>query len=141
MEGFHFITHTADIAVEIRASTIERLFSYSADAWKSTVLEKSASECPFELHLRLEANSAEELLVEFLSELNFYLFTRKLVFSKIKTLQIETGETPDLKCTAYFEDFNPVKHIIKTEIKAVTFHQMNIEHKENIFTTKIVFDI
>ena len=141
MDGFKFISHTADIAVEVYAESIEKLFYAASEAWKSSVLEKTASDSPFEPHIELEAQTLEELLVEFLSELNFILFARKLVCSKINNLEIEKKSTLYLKTALYFEDFNPSKHTLKAEIKAITFHQVDIEFDGKLYKTKLIFDI
>ncbi len=141
MEGFRFINHTADIAVEVYAESVEKLFYAASEAWKSSVLENTVSDSPFELHIELEAKTIEELLVDFLSELNFILFARRLVFSKIKHLVIENNSDLSLKSVIYFEDFNPSKHTLKAEIKAVTFHQVNMKFDGKLYRTKLVFDI
>lgn len=141
MEGYNFIDHPADIAVEVNAESIEALFEISAEAWKATALENSSSESPFEFKIELESLSLEELLVEFLSELNFKLFGEKLVYSKTKAFTIEEDSIFRVKAELYFEDFNPLLHQVKNEIKAITFHQMNIQKKNNTYSTKIVFDI
>lgn len=141
MEGYNFIDHPADIAVEVNAESIETLFEISAEAWKATAMENSSSESPFEFKIELESLSLEELLVEFLSELNFKFFSEKLVYSKTKSFTIEEDSIIRVKAELYFEDFNPLLHQVKNEIKAITFHQMNIQKKNNTYSTKIVFDI
>lgn len=141
MEGYNFIDHPADIAVEVKAESIEKLFEISAEAWKATAIENSSSESPFEFQIALESLSLEELLVEFLSELNFKLYGKKLVYSKVKSLTIEEDSIFRVKAELYFEDFNPLLHQIKNEIKAITFHQMNIQKKNSLYSTKIVFDV
>lgn len=141
MDGYKYINHPADIAVEVTAGSIEKLFEISADAWKSSVIEKSSSESPFELHIDIESLTKEELLVEFLSELNFNLFSRNLVFSKIRNIIIDDSSNFRIRASVYFEDFNPSQHKLKNEIKAITFHLMDIKEDNGIYTTKIVFDI
>jgi SHS2 domain-containing protein len=141
MERYDFLDHPADIAVEVNADSIEKLFEISAEAWKASAIENSSSESPFEFQFGLESISLEELLVEFLSELNYKLYGERLVYSKIKSLTIEEDSIFRIKAELYFEDFNPLLHQIKNEIKAITFHQMNIQKKDNSYSTKIVFDI
>jgi len=141
MNGYKFIEHPADIAVELSAGSIEELFETGAEAWKSSVLENSSTEIPFEFLIENESNTLEELLVEFLSELNFMLFSKKLVYSKIKSLIIEENNTYKLTAALYFEDFNPSWHQLKAEIKAITYHQMKIEKTKNNYSTKLILDI
>lgn len=141
MEEYNFIDHPSDIAVEVKADSIEKLFEISADAWKASVMENLSHESPFEFQFALESNTLEELLAEFLSELNFKLYAKKLVYTKTKSLIIEQDSIYRMKAILYFEDYSPLHHQIKSEIKAITFHQMNILEKEGILSTKIIFDI
>lgn len=141
MNKYNFIEHPADIAVEIRAESIEKLFEISIEAWRTSVMENSSTETPFEFLIEIESASLEELLVEFLNELNFMLFAKKLVYSKTKSLSITENNTFKLSAALYFEDFNSSWHQLKAEIKAVTYHQMKIEKVNNIYSTKLIFDI
>ena len=45
-----------------------------------------------------------------------------------------------LSCSLKGNILNPVVQL-KQEIKAITFHQMNIIKKRNLFSTLLVFDI
>lgn len=141
MNGYKFIEHPADIAVMLTAESLEKLFETGAEAWKAAALENSSTEIPFEFQIQTESNTIEELLVEFLSELNFMLFSKKLVYSKIKSLVIEESNTFKIKAALYFEDFNPFWHQVKAEIKAITYHQMKIEKVDGIYSTRLVLDI
>ncbi len=141
MNGYKFIEHPADIAVEITAESIEELFETGAEAWKASVLENSSAEIPFEFMIETESSTLEELLVEFLSELNFMLFSKKLVYSKTKSLIIDENNNYKLKAMLYFEDFNPSWHQLKNEIKAITYHQMKIVKTGNTYSSKLILDI
>lgn len=139
---FKFLDHTADIALEIAGSTYEELFLASLNGWKSAVIEPTDNKREMsEIEIKLKENSAEELLVTFLQEIN-YLFESKEVFpSDVKVIKVQsTGDEFSLECKVVFagimsEDF------IKTEIKAVTFHQLEIRKSHGVYKTIIVFDI
>ncbi len=141
MNGYRHLDHPADIAMLISADSVEDLFIAGAEAWKESALESFIPESTFELHINLESISIEELLVDFLSELNFNLYARKLVYSRVKMITIKKNTLYRAEAAVYFEDFSPARHRLKNEIKAVTFHQMNIEHKNNSYSTRIIFDI
>ncbi len=139
---FKFIDHTADIAVEISADNYADLFIAAASAWKDAVIEPFTSDAVEPCEIKLEESSIEELLVEFLSELNFLLLTKKWVFGKIKNISInKDGNLWKLSSTVLGNPFNNNKHNLKVEIKAVTFHQMDVKYIGGKYTTRIVFDI
>lgn len=140
--SFRFIEHTADIAVEITEDSLEKLFVTSANAWLTSLVEISNPWLESSKKFIFTANTLEELLVEFLSELNFQLYTRKWIFISVKEIKLQQSAAGyQLEVEVFGQSFNENNHKLKIEIKAVTYHQMKIEKKNNNFFTKIVFDI
>lgn len=138
--SFKFIDHTADIAVEVKADTIEELFLSSADSYKDAVVENDSNADGKIFLLTLDSPSLETLLVNFLSELNFRLNFMNRIFINIPELKIyKKDEMWYLECKLieHFVDRNK----ILAEIKAVTYHQMEIKKDVNEYSTRIVFDI
>lgn len=139
---YKFIEHTADIAVEVEGKTIEELFTSSFYAWRDAVLDLNNIKNDHSKKFLFNANSTEELLIEMLSELNYQLYTKKWIALSIKKLMIQKlNESYHLEVEVFGQSFNPDNHFIKEEIKAVTFHQMNIEERNGTYFTRIVFDI
>ena len=142
MADFKFFDHTADIAVEVSAESFEDLFSAAAKAWQFAVLEK-INVRPSKLRtVKIEADTIEELLVNFLSEINYLLLVKKWIFAEIKNIRILFEEERFLlSADIAGENLNFDKHILKEEIKAVTFHQMVVKKTDATYSTKIIFDI
>lgn len=141
MLNYKFLDHTADIAVEVTGSSLEDLFTASAAALHESIVEKHILENREEKQFLFTDDSIEELLVSFLSELNFLILTSKWMFNSIKEIKINKNDKWQLDAVLSGETFNPAKHILKEEIKAVTYHQMNITEEKGIYKTKIIFDI
>jgi SHS2 domain-containing protein len=138
--SYNFIDHTADAAVVVTADTIEELFIASADAFKEVVIE-SASPKPNESYkLELSSLSLENLLVNFLNELNFRLIYKRKMFSNVNDMKISQNEDiRKLECILLESDID--ESMIKTEIKSVTYHQMDLAKTNEGYKTIIVFDI
>jgi len=139
--SYKFIDHTADIACEVSGDTLEELFTASAEAWRISVVEETKY-CEREIKkFKLKASSKEQLLVDFISEINYYLFTRNWLFNLVVELEIKQENEAWILSTEI--EGMPVSQDveIKQEIKAITFHQMNIEKRKNQYYTLIVFDI
>jgi SHS2 domain-containing protein len=138
--SYNFIDHTADAAVVVTADTIEELFIASADAFKEVVIE-SASPKPNESYkLELSSLSLENLLVNFLNELNFRLIYKRKMFSNVNDMKISQNEDiRKLECNLLESDID--ESMIKTEIKSVTYHQMDLAKTNEGYKTIIVFDI
>jgi len=142
MGEYKFIDHTADIAVDIFAESIEELFKLASSTWQYSVVEQFLAEEFSEMELYFKANNYEDLLVDYLNELNFLLLTKKKIFTNIKNILIGEFEN-EVEATViiHYEIFNPKLHTLINEIKAVTFHNLHIEKKSSITRTKLVFDI
>lgn len=139
---FKIIDHTADIAMEISGSNYEELFLAAFNGLKNSLLETSESDKEKSVKsLSLQEDSIEELLVSFLGELNYYFESKKIFPLEIRQLQIvKDDKTFRLKSTCIFGNIT-ADDIVKTEIKAITFHQLDVRKVNNGYKTIIVFDI
>ncbi|MDH7605272.1 MAG: archease [Melioribacter sp.] len=139
---YKFIEHTADIAIEVEGKTIEDVFISAFYAWKEIVLETTNIKNEQSKKFIFNSKTLEELLIEFLGELNYQLYTKKWVVNSINKILIEkTSELFHLDFEVFGESLKNKNHLVKEEIKAVTFHQMKIEEKNGNLSTIIVFDI
>jgi len=139
---YKFIEHTADIAAEVSAENYNDMFIASAFAWKESAAEEFELKNKEEKVIDISDRSIEELLVHFLSELNYFLLVKRWIFSEVKKISIEENERLyTAKIIIIGEPLDPSRHDLKIEIKAVTFHQMNIKYGDGKYQTRIVFDI
>jgi SHS2 domain-containing protein len=139
---YKIIDHTADIAVEVTGNSITNLFISAGEAWRDTVLDFENILMESSKKFIFNSVSMEGLLVEFLSELNFQLYTKKWCFVSCKNLLFQRTKTSiQLEAEVFGQYLNSDKHKIKEEIKAITYHQMKIEDIDGIFNTKIIFDV
>ena len=139
--NYKFIDHTADIAVELEGSSLEELFIAGFEAWLSIVIDANNLKADDLIDVDISANSKEGLLVSFLNELNFLITTKKWLSLSIQSIKIfedsdlfeVSAELNGIKLQKDFE--------LKHEIKSVTYHQMAITKKKNLYSTRVVFDI
>jgi len=132
--GFLESEHTADLALEVWAPSLETLFVNAAKGMFATsgmqVIEHSERT---NYTIRLCGADDENLLVNFLSEL-LYLSERD--WAGFIDYQISlAGYNLEAIVTAV------ALQSIDKQIKAVTYHDLVIEHEEGIYCVKIVFDI
>jgi len=135
------IDHTADIAFEVSGESLEELFKSSSKAWLTSVIDETTFSQSENKKIELNSFSIEQLLVDFLSELNFNLFTKKWLCTSVDDLSIERKEEDWFLVAGLTGNNISSKIHLKHEIKAITFHQMNIKKSGNVFSTLIVFDI
>lgn len=131
--GFREIEHTADWELQVWAPDLPALFEQAARgmyALSGARLEDG----PRQIYsLKLEAGDPESLLVTFLSELLYYGEQEELGFDSYqlhldgKTLRAELGGAPLVA--------------VEKEIKAVTYHNLDIHEGPRGLEVKIVFDV
>jgi SHS2 domain-containing protein len=139
---YKFIDHTADIAIEVSGNTYEELFTAALNGWKESVIESADDERETEeMNIKMKENSPEELLVSFLQEVNYLFDSKKIIPLENESIRIEKREEEfQLTINIHFGKIT-ADDIIKTEIKAVTFHQLDIKKINDVYKTIIVFDI
>ena len=136
---YKFINHTADIAFDVSADSLEELFLESAKAWRISVVGDISGKALSNITFNIIAESLEELLVNFLNELNYLLLTKKWLPIIFNDVLIDQSKFLFSANVSGFQIDNSIE--IKEEIKSVTYHQMNIVNAENKFITRVVFDI
>lgn len=139
---FEHVEHTADAAIRAYGNTLEELFAHAAEGMFAMALPEFPETGNQWRSLVVESNSMEELLVSFLNELNYMLITERRLLFPFKELQIgENDQTCHLSCRAQETEISAMLLGKMQEIKAVTYHQLKIQNKDNRFITTIVFDL
>ena len=132
------LEHVGDIRIKVFGDTKKDLFINAGFALFDIMIAGDFSKNDIVETINLNGIDKEELLVNWLSELNYLFITESKIFSKFEIQRLADTE---LTATVLGEKFNPHQHKIKNEIKAVTFHDLEIIEKGKHWETKIVFDI
>ncbi|MBU4266920.1 MAG: archease [Candidatus Altiarchaeota archaeon] len=134
---FEFLEHTADLRFRAWGDSLDECFENCARAMWSAVIRPDTVSAKTEKKMELEADSVEVLLHDFLSELLFAFETEGLVFRDFDVSIKDRG----LSAVAKGERFDPKKHRIETEIKAVTYHEMLIKEEKGEWSATVLCDI
>lgn len=134
--GFQEINHTADLELNVWAENLPELFTQSALGMYhlAQVVLREEGDQRVSREIELEAFDRESLLIAFLDELLFFLEDEQLAFPELD-LNLPKGTTLQANMHGY-----PVLEQHR-DIKAVTFHQLEIQKKQDGYTVNIVFDI
>jgi SHS2 domain-containing protein len=135
------VDHTADIAADLEGDSMEELFSAATEVFKLSVTDYNCLQTSDSIEIELTGTSAEELLVNFLNEINFYLTMKKWLCCNIVSIKIFNCEN-NWELSVELNGVNLNSDIVlNLEIKSVTYHQMEITKKNNCYHTRVVFDI
>jgi SHS2 domain-containing protein len=133
-EGFKEVEHTADWALRVWAPDLAGLLRSAAEGMFSLLDLNPRLESGVIEEFELAAADAETLLVSWLEEL---LFLHELHSQALKLNSLKLIEP--LKLKAIVERVPAEKP--KKQIKAVTFHQLEIIKRDQLLHTEIVFDV
>jgi len=136
--AFEMIDHTADAGIVAYGADVEELFSNAALGLFSLITEPESIEEKSHLHLEVSSEDRESLLVEWLNELIYLFDVKHILFSRF---DIESLTQSELKATCYGEGFDPVKHKLKTGVKAATYHLLKLDKNGDGYKAQIIFDI
>ncbi len=140
-QRFETIDHTADIAIKAFGDSIPEAFQNAAFAMFSQITDVEKVGDDKEFKVEIEAPDMEQLLVDWLSELLYLFEVEDTIFSEFEVgiLDNEGSSTKKLNAIIRGETLNMDKHSLKTEIKAVTYHMLEIDMVKN--TVQVLFDI
>jgi len=135
---FEAFEHTADLGLRIRAPDLGTLFAEAAQALFSTIVEDLGTvEARQRLEVKLTGDDRAFLLFDWLNELLFRFDTEHLLFSRFD-VEVHDG---DLTGTAWGEPFDPARHALDHEVKAITYHGLRVEQTAEGWLAEVIVDI
>lgn len=138
MKRYKFIDHTADIGVIAYGKDLPEAFANSAYAMFDILTDVSKVEGNNSFELQVSARNQDELLIMWLDELLFRYETERIVCDRFV---INSLDDKNLNATVFYEKIDRNKHEIKTEIKNVTYHQLEIKKVRNGWSIQVIFDV
>lgn len=137
---FEFFEVTADVGYKAYGKTLEEAFENAALAMFEVITDTSKIEHEIERKIEVESEDECALLYDWLSEFLVLLDVDYLIFSKFE-VKIEKKEDGfSLKGTAWGEEFDSEIHESRAEVKAVTYHLMNVK-RDNGVMVQVILDI
>ncbi|HZM14642.1 MAG TPA: archease [Candidatus Krumholzibacteria bacterium] len=138
--SYELLDHTGDVGIVVRARDIETLFAEAATAMFAILADAAepraagtTAAMPHRETVPLpEAPTAEDLR-EFLADLLFRFSAEHVMYIRFASGSgvIET----------VWEPFDPGRHRLVTELKAVTYHQLRLERENEGWMAQVIFDV
>ncbi|NIO44700.1 MAG: archease [Candidatus Aenigmarchaeota archaeon] len=129
---------TSDTAFEATGKDLNELFASSALAMFETMINTKQIKPEVEREVKAQADDLKGLLFEWLNELLVFYGAENLAFSKFEVKVDEKNFKLEAKC--WGGKINPDKHETRAEVKACTYHKMEIE-KNDIWKARVILDI
>jgi len=132
------IEHTGDKGIKVFGNSVKELFINAAYGMFDIMVDISNLNQNLSETIEVAADNYEELLVTWLTELNYIFISENKIFNKFEISRLKNFE---LSGIAIGDHFDSRKREIFSEIKAVTYHELYVEQKNEKWEAQIIFDI
>ncbi len=130
--------HTADLGIEIYGKTLPELFANAAFAVFDIITDLRFVRATEERQIVVEGSGWEDLLVNYLREILYLYNGEGLLLKEGTVTEIDQRR---LLGAVSGERFNPARHRINAEIKAVTYHQAAVRETQDGWIGRVIFDV
>ncbi len=135
---YELFEHTADLGVHARAATYEALLCEAARGLFEIIagelgqIARAAEET-------FEVGGADRvyLLFDWLNELLFAFESRRMLFAEFDVAEAPGG----IRAVARGEKYQPGRHVLAHEVKAVTYHRLEVRQTADAWEATFIVDI
>jgi SHS2 domain-containing protein len=148
---FRYLDHMTDAVIEAYGGTLDEAFENSARGLVNTMFDLTAisnTSCSADKEIQIEAKGfdLQSLLYDWLEKVMLVVLMQHILLSdfKVKISEEKAGDYNYLLSgIAKGECLNLEKHHYKVEVKAITYHEMEIkeEKEKNRVTTRFLLDL
>ena len=140
MRKFEFIDiTTADVAFIAYGSSLDKLFENAALAMFEVMINTKRVKKKIKREINEKSIDLESLMFNWLNDLLYYYGAEGLVFSDFN-VKIDPKKFT-LNAIAFGERIDILRHEVKTEVKAATYHLLKIWKEKNLWKVRVILDI
>ena len=139
--NFKYLPHPADVRFRAYGTTLEETFEQAAYAMFHVIIDTAVLNCERSVDIKLESGGLENLLYDYLSEPLYVFEVEEIVFVQFRVDSIEkTDDNYILHGQASGENIDIGRHSFETEVKAVTYHQLEITKEKDGYSAHVIVD-
>lgn len=135
---YSLLDHTADMGFDIYGSDPADLFKKAGKALIHTMFGAIQSKGADTIKISLTGDDLSDLMVRWLTEILYLFEGEHLVTTDII---IDSLSSAKIDATITTSPFDPSRYEILREIKAVTYHQIDVTEKDGIWKARVIFDL
>ncbi|MFQ6133062.1 MAG: archease [Armatimonadota bacterium] len=138
MQPFYPVEHTADVAIVAQGRDMQELCRHAALGMFWAMAEVEHLSPTAERMVEAAGETPEQLLMDLLRELHFLYEVELLLFTDLEITEFGDDR---LKAVTKCAPIEGNEEHVKSEIKAVTYHGLEIEEEGGVLRAQVVFDI
>jgi SHS2 domain-containing protein len=137
--AYRIIDHPADFGLQVTAADLPALFAEAVRALFDVIVEvRVPAAAPEFLTLEVTGDDWPDLMVKWLREVLYQWSGEERL---IRTAEILSISEYALTARLAYEPYDPERHAVLEEIKAVTYHQIRVAPVPSGWEARVVFDI
>ena len=132
------LEHTADVGLRINGRTLAELFANAGLGLMALAIEPQKFQEEERRALAVTGADAEQLLVNWLSEILYYMDAEGWAFTRF---DITECSPTAIAAEGWGERRDPASRTRAVAVKAVTYHQLAVRETADGFEATVYFDI
>jgi SHS2 domain-containing protein len=132
------LNHTADLGIKVFGCDLKDLFECAGRSLMSLMLKQDPPLKTSSMRISVAGGDLPDLMVRFLGEILYLFEGENLVVALIR---VDSISPTQVEATLETVPFDPQIHEILSDIKAVTYHQIEVAEKGNRWEARVIFDI
>jgi SHS2 domain-containing protein len=130
--------HTADLGLRVRATDLQTLLAEAGQALFSALVANLDTVQPVELvEYHVAGDDYDYLLFDWLNELLYGFQKERIVFSRFDVEVDDSGLTA--RCLG--ERLDTERHVLDHDIKAITYHGLQVVERDGCWQAEVIVDI
>ena len=138
MKKYNIINHTSDLGFEFYGDHLAELFVVAGEGLFSAIIDCEDVSCVENFEIEVEGVDLEDLMVNWLRELLYLHQVKRMLLKRFEILELDDGK---LKGRVSGEKYDERRHNILREVKAVTYHDLEVKEINGGWMTKVIFDV
>jgi SHS2 domain-containing protein len=138
---FRPLEHTADLGIEVETAELDELFVDAAAGLCDAITDRQAIEPRRERTFALRAEALDLLLVGWLEELLYHFDAGGELYAGGEAAVEGHGSSWSLHAKMRGETYDPDRHPLKVQVKAITYHGLEVERDGKGWRARVIFDI
>jgi len=139
MKAYEYLDHTGDLGLRVQGGSLQELFTNAAHGLFETIAVLDTIDSVAQVKVCIEAESLADLMVVWLDELIFAHEVEGIFFKQVDILELSEMQ---LSAVAYGEQVDFTKHVVYTEVKSATYHQLIVRQtSDGAWMAQVIFDL
>ena len=138
MRRYEIVDHTADIGIKAYGKDMKELFENAAYGMFDIIADLEGLKASISVEIESKAPNYEELLINWLDDLIYNFYTKGIIFSEFNIGYLDSRH---IEASVRGKHVGDNRSRLKTEIKAATFHELEIKETDKGYEVQIIFDI